>query len=352
MHGTSDKPSSDAAAPVSIVERSTVIHSLSIIVPVYNEAESIPHLLPALTAVLDPLPYDYEIICVDDGSSDGSLAALEAATATVPKLRVISFMRNSGQTAAMQAGIDMSSNDVIIPIDADLQNDPQDIPRLIEKLNDGYDVVSGWRADRKDHKVKRNFVSSVANVLISRVSGVRLHDYGCSLKAYRRDVIEDVRLYGEMHRFIPIYCHWEGGKVTEIPVAHHARIYGKSKYGMSRVLKVLLDLVVVRFLHSTLTKPSRWFGGVGIAFMALSLLAGSIAILLKMSGHADFVQTPLPLLAVIGFMMGVMSILMGLQSELLMRTYFESQQKRTYRVRKSINCASSPPKLASGEVRG
>lgn len=261
-------------------------------------------------------------------------------------------MRNSGQTAAMQAGIDASRYDVIIPIDADLQNDPKDIPRLIDRLNEGFDVVSGWRADRKDHKVKRNFVSSVANALISRVSGVKLHDYGCSLKAYRRDVIEDVRLYGEMHRFIPIYCHWEGGKVTEIPVTHHARIYGKSKYGISRILKVLLDLVVVRFLHSTLTKPSRWFGGVGIAFTAVSLLAGAFAIVLKISGHADFIQTPLPLMAVFGFMMGLMSILMGLQSELLMRTYFESQQKRTYRVRKSINYASSPLKPGSGEVRG
>lgn len=328
---------SAAVIPLRMSDEPQVIRSISVIVPIYNEEESIPHLIPALTAVLDELPYEYEIICVDDGSRDGSMRFLEEAARTTPVLRILSFTRNSGQTAAMQAGIDASRNDVIVPIDADLQNDPKDIPRLLAKLDEGYDVVSGWRKDRKDNEFRRNFPSMVANRLISRVSGVELHDYGCSLKAYRREVIEDVRLYGEMHRFIPIYCHWQGGRVAEIPVAHHARAFGRSKYGMSRVFKVILDLIVVRFLHSTLTKPSRWFGGVGLAFLAISFLAGFVAVLFKLIGYASFIQTPLPLVAVFGFMVGVISILMGLQSELLMRTYFESQQKRIYRVRKTIN---------------
>jgi glycosyltransferase involved in cell wall biosynthesis len=276
-------------------------------------------------------------VLVNDGSSDRSGEVLDHLAANDDRVKVIHFRKNFGQTAAMMAGVDHARGEVIIPMDADLQNDPQDIPRLLEKLNEGYDVVSGWRKNRKDQAVRRNFLSRIANRFISRISGVQLHDYGCSLKAYRRSVIKDVKLYGEMHRFIPIYASWLGARIAEIPVSHHPRRFGTSNYGVDRVLKVLLDLIVVHFLAKYAQKPMYVFGTVGVASLALSFLAGIWAVYLKIFEGKDFITTPVPLLVVMTFLTGTMCILMGLLAELIMRTYFESQRKSTYLVGETRN---------------
>jgi glycosyltransferase involved in cell wall biosynthesis len=237
----------------------------------------------------------------------------------------------------MMAGIRYASGEIIIPMDGDLQNDPADIATLLAKLEEGYDVVSGWRRDRKDDAVRRNFPSRMANVLISVISGVKLHDYGCSLKAYRRDVVKGVKLYGEMHRFIPIYASWEGGRVTEVPVAHHPRMHGASKYGADRVLKVVLDLIVVQFLARYANRPIYVFGTFGLASMVVAILAGVWAVYLKYFENTTFIQTPLPLLVVMLTVTGGMSILMGLLAEIIMRTYYESQGKDVYLVKSTTN---------------
>ncbi|MGE5094454.1 MAG: glycosyltransferase family 2 protein [Betaproteobacteria bacterium] len=314
---------------------------ISITVPVYNERESLPHLMPALRAVLDRLDRPWEVILVNDGSSDGSDAILDAMARDDARVKVVHFRRNCGQTAAMMAGIDFASGDVIIPLDADLQNDPEDIPRLLEKLDEGFDVCSGWRKDRQDEALRRNLPSRIANRLISWVSGVRLHDYGCSLKAYRRDVIKDVKLYGEMHRFIPIYASWQGGKVTEVPVRHHARKFGASKYGLERIVKVVLDLLVVTFLDRYAKKPIYVFGGIGVTCLGLGALAGVWALALKFGRNISLIQTPLPLVVVMMGITGIMCILMGLLAELVMRTWHESQSKSIYLVKSTRNLA--PP---------
>jgi glycosyltransferase involved in cell wall biosynthesis len=222
-------------------------------------------------------------------------------------------------------------------MDGDLQNDPADIPKLLAKLDEGYDVVSGWRHDRKDHTLRRNLPSRIANLLISTISGVKLHDYGCSLKAYRRDVVKGVKLYGEMHRFIPIYASWEGGRVAEVPVTHHPRIHGESKYGADRVLKVVLDLIVVQFLARYANRPIYVFGTFGIGCIVVAFLAGSWAVYLKYFEHTTFIQTPLPLLVALLTVTGFMSILMGLLAEIIMRTYYESQGKDVYLVKSTAN---------------
>jgi dolichol-phosphate mannosyltransferase len=291
--------------------------SISVIVPVYNEAESLPILVEKIAAVLAGQNLEFEIIAVNDGSQDASAAVLATLAATEPRLKVINFARNFGQTAAMMAGFEHSRGSVIVPIDADLQNDPADIPRLLAKLAEGYDVVSGWRRDRQDEVVKRNFLSRCANWLISRISGVHLHDYGCSLKAYRRSVIERVRLYGEMHRFIPIYAAWYGARITELEVMHHARRFGRSNYGMIRIVKVTLDLMVVCFLDRWIGKPIYVFGGFGLLWFALSFLALLDVLYLKIFQHLSMILTPLPTLVAICFMMGVMSILIGLLAEIV-----------------------------------
>jgi dolichol-phosphate mannosyltransferase len=243
----------------------------------------------------------------------------------------------------MMAGIDHALGDIIVPMDGDLQNDPADVRRLIDKLGEGYDVVSGWRKDRQDAALRRNFLSMMANRLISWMSGVHLHDYGCTLKAYRRDVIKGVKLYGEMHRFIPIYASWRGAKVAEIPVTHHPRIHGKSKYGLERVAKVILDLLVVKFFAEYGTKPIYIFGGFGILNICLSIFAGIYAIFLKLFESTSFIQTPLPLLCVMAFITGIMSILMGLLAEIIMRTYYESQNKSVYLIKDTKNLEGNPP---------
>ena len=309
---------------------------ISLIIPVYNEEESLPALFEAIDHVSGDLP-PLEAIFIDDGSSDKSYELLKARAERDPRFKVLQFAANSGQTAAIQAGIDYASGDILVFLDSDLQNDPADIPKLISKIDEGYDVVSGWRKDRKDNPVKRNLPSRVANAIISRVSGVPLHDYGCTLKAYRRDVIKPVKLYGEMHRFIPIYASWQGARVTEMPVTHHARRFGASKYGLERVFKVILDILVVKFLSRYLTKPIYIFGGFGLAALFLAFLSLAWALGLKFFGDVSLIQTPLPLFSGVCFLLGCMCILMGLLAEVVSRTYFESQNKRGYLLRNSIN---------------
>jgi dolichol-phosphate mannosyltransferase len=315
---------------------------LSVVVPAYNEEKNVPVLCERLLSVLDGLGLPFEIILVNDGSKDGTSRVLRAAAAARREIKVVELKRNSGQTAAMMCGIDHASGDIIIPIDADLQNDPADIPALIAKIDEGYDVVSGWRKDRKDAALRRNLPSRIANKIISLVSRVHLHDYGCTLKAYRLEVLDGVRLYGEMHRLIPVYASWMGAKVTEIPVRHHSRAHGKSNYGLERVAKVILDLIVVKFLDRQFMKPIYVFGGFGMLCLLASFLATAWALYLKAAEGVSLIQTPLPLLAVMTFVTGFMCILMGLLSEIMMRTYFESQGKTSYAVRERINFDAPP----------
>jgi len=310
---------------------------ISIVIPIYNEEENIPLLYAKLSAELPALGREFEVILVNDGSTDASRERLAEVAGKDTRFKVVNLRKNFGQTAAMMAGIDHARGDTIVPMDGDLQNDPADIRRLLEKLEEGYEVVSGWRKDRQDGELSRNLPSRIANRLISAISGVHLHDYGCSLKAYHKDVIKGVKLYGEMHRFIPIYASWNGARVTEIPVTHHPRVHGKSKYGLERVAKVVLDLIVVKFLSKYATKPIYVFGGFGLVSILISALAAVYALYLKVFEHVSFILTPLPLLVVMAFITGVMSILMGLLAELVMRTWYESQGKSVYLVGDTIN---------------
>ena len=310
---------------------------LSVVIPLYNEADNVAPLCESLLAALRSQPRNFEIILVNDGSSDRTEDRLAEAAATDPRIRVINFRANKGQTAAMMAGIDYASGDVIVPMDGDQQNDPKDIVRLLEKLDEGYDVVSGWRRDRQDSFMIRTLPSRIANAIISRVSGVPLHDYGCSLKAYRREVLQGFRLYGEMHRFIPVYAAAQGARVAELPVKHYARKHGHSKYGLDRTVKVLLDLFVVKFLTKYRTKPIYLFGQAGIGLLLLAFLAGLWALYLKFFEGTSFIQTPLPLLVSLCTIAGLMCLLMGLLAELIMRVYYESQSKADYRVKSLLN---------------
>ncbi len=309
---------------------------ISVFLPVFNEAPNLPPLQAKLDQALRELGRSAEIVYVDDGSTDDSLEILRELASKDERIRVVALRRNYGQTAAMAAGIDAAKGKVLIPMDADLQNDPADIVRLLNKLDEGFDVVSGWRKNRKDKMITRKFPSMMANKLISWIGGVPLHDYGCSLKAYRRESLQDVKLYGEMHRFIPIYASWAGARVSEIPVEHHARTMGKSKYGLSRTLKVVFDLMTIKFMASYQTKPIYVFGSFGMLAFAISFLAGLYAIFLKVIHKADFVQTPLPILAIVMFAVGIQFLLMGLLAEMLVRTYHESQAKPIYAVRERI----------------
>jgi glycosyltransferase involved in cell wall biosynthesis len=325
---------------------------ISVTVPIFNEIDSIVPLHERVSIVLRSLGRPWELIFVNDGSTDGSTAALDKVAAEDPNVKVIHLRRNFGQTAAMMAGIDFARGEIIIPMDGDLQNDPMDIPRLLAKLDEGFDVVSGWRKGRKDARLTRNFPSWLANRLISVISGVHLHDYGCSLKAYHKSVIKDVKLYGEMHRFIPIYASWQGARVAEIPVTHHSRQFGKSNYGLGRTVKVMLDLIVVKFLATFAQKPMYVFGCVGLLSLTVSVVSGVWALYLKFGHQTSFVQTPLPLLFVLTAITGIMCILMGLLAELLTRTYHESQHKAIYSVgvTRNIDAAgvvaiSTPPRL-------
>jgi glycosyltransferase involved in cell wall biosynthesis len=306
---------------------------------VFNEEDSIEPLTVRVINELQKLDRSFEVIYVDDGSTDRSLAKLREIASADSRIRVIALRRNYGQTAAMSAGIDHASGRILVPMDADLQNDPADIARLLEKLDEGYDVVSGWRKDRKDAWLSRRLPSVLANRLISTISGVSLHDYGCTLKAYRREVLADVRLYGEMHRFIPVYAAWGGARVTEIPVTHHRRRDGKSKYGLSRTVKVIFDLMTVKFMSSYLTKPLYLFGSAGLICLALSLVSFAGALYYRFVRDVHLNRMPLATLSMIMFAMGLQFIFMGLLAEMVVRTYHESQNKATYLVRERINFA-------------
>jgi len=278
---------------------------LSLVIPVFNEEENIDRLFEKILEALGRLGHPWEVLFIDDGSTDSSYEKLEQIAKKDKRVKVVRFVRNFGQTAALAAGIKYASGDIIIPMDADLQNDPVDIERLLAKLDEGYDVVSGWRKDRKDDFIMRTIPSWSANKLISLISGVALHDYGCSLKAYRKEVLKDVRLYGEMHRFVPIYAYWAGAKVTEIPVTHHARTFGKSKYGIGRTINVVLDLMTINFLSNYVTKPIHIFGSAGIWCFILSFAAFGWMVVLKYFYGVTFIETPLTILVAMFFMVGV-----------------------------------------------
>jgi glycosyltransferase involved in cell wall biosynthesis len=307
---------------------------LSLITPVYNEEENLPILYDAIQQVLKPIGKTWEVIFVDDGSRDKSLEVLETLVKQDPEhVRVVVFRRNFGQTAAIVAGVDYAQGNTIVLIDADMQNDPADIPLLLAKLDEGYDLVSGWRKDRKDNRFTRTIPSNLANGLISWVTGVHLHDYGCTLKAYRRDALEGFRLYGEMHRFIPVFAHSVGARITEIPVRHHARKFGVAKYGLERTVKVVLDLVTVKFLLDYSHKPMRLFGGTGVSLMIVSFALLLYLFVRKVFFFVPVLGSPFFQISIMLLILGFQSILMGLIAELLARTYHESQSKPTYTVR-------------------
>lgn len=314
---------------------------ISVTIPICNEEGNLPDLYERTRAALVEIGKPWEIVFVNDGSTDTSEELLDGIAAKDPQVRVVHFRRNFGQTAAMMAGFDFAKGDIIVPMDGDLQNDPGDIPLLLAKLDEGFDVVSGWRKDRQDDALKRNFPSIMANRLISWVSGVRLHDFGCSLKAYRREVIDGVRLYGEMHRFLPIYTRWHGAKIAEVPVRHYARAHGVSKYGLERVLKVLADLITVKFLDRFQQKPMYLFGAAGLGSLAVSGLSGVYALWRKFGEGESFIQNPLLLTSIVTAMTGVICILMGLLAEMVMRTFYESQRKPVYLVRAMRNVAQA-----------
>ena len=312
--------------------------NLSLVVPVFNEEDNLHLLFDSIKAALEPLPRSWEVVFVDDGSYDNSLNVLhKLAEQDAGHVRVVSFRRNFGQTAAIVAGLDYAQGEIIVLLDADMQNDPADIPMMLEKLDEGYDLVSGWRKARKDNYLTRTLPSNLANWLISRVTRVPLHDYGCTLKAYRRDVLEGFRLYGEMHRFIPVFANWVGARITEVQVNHRPRQYGKTKYGLERTVKVILDLFTVKFLVSYSSKPIYLFGGTGLAL----IFGGGVMLLYlfvrRVLGTIAVLGSPLFQLSVMLLILGFQSFLMGLIAEMLVRTYYESQRKPTYRIRRTIN---------------
>jgi glycosyltransferase involved in cell wall biosynthesis len=308
---------------------------LSVVIPVFNEAEALCALHKSLTEALDQLRGAAEIVFVDDGSTDGSGTVLDGLAHSDARVQVLHLRRNYGQTAALMAGFQHSAGGVIVPMDGDGQNDPADIPRLLQKLSEGFDVVSGWRVVRDD-KFSRRLPSILANRLISSLLGVPLHDYGCTLKAYRREVVEDVRLYGEMHRFIPIYAAREGARVTELPVGHHARRFGKSKYGFGRVTRVLLDLVTLYFIDRAFDRPMQFFGKIGLGFWGLGLFTFIWALTLKYGHDISLIQTPLPLLAATIGLSGVLLILLGIVAEVQARIYYEGRGKAPYKVKSIV----------------
>lgn len=312
---------------------------ISVVTPIHNERENIPEFYKELSAALSSLKNDHEIVAVDDGSTDGSWAELAKIAQGDNAFRAIRLRANQGQTAALMAGIHHAQGDMIVTIDSDLENDPADIARLTAMLKLGeFDVISGWRKDRwKDQGLSRRLPSIVANRLISRITGLALHDHGCTLKAYKKEVFDGVELYGDMHRFVAGYLSWRGARVTELPVAHRPRRHGRSHYGMSRIFPVLLDLVVMRFLNSYMNHPMRFFGGIGFVSFLLGFLAFVGAVVLRLFDIADLVETPLPVFSALFIIVGVQMIVMGILAEMLMRTYYESQGKKPYVIAEKIN---------------
>lgn len=312
---------------------------LSIVVPIFNEVENIRDLHREVTAALAECGFQYELILIDDGSSDGSFPLLREIAGEDDRVKVIRFRRNFGQTAAMAAGFDTASGRIIVPMDGDLQNDPADIPKLLSRIDEGFDVVSGWRKDRKDAFLNRKLPSILANSFISRMTGIRLHDYGCTLKAYRREVLEGINLYGEMHRFVPALVSQIGARVTEVPVGHRPRLRGKSKYGITRTMKVILDLMTVKFLLTYSTKPIQIFGRLGVYTLLAAFLSGGTTVYMKLFQGMSMNRNPLLLLTALLLFMGVQLIVLGLLGELNARTYYEAQGKPIYVVKETINLA-------------
>lgn len=310
---------------------------VSVIIPIYNEVESLVSLVSAIAQSLLTTSRPYEIICVDDGSKDGSISLLKELAQTRTDLRAVLLRRNYGQTAAMAAGFHYAQGDIIVSLDADLQNDPSDIPRIIAKVEEGYDLVSGWRQNRQDAALTRLLPSKIANWIIGRVTNVRIHDYGCSLKGYRAELLADMNLYGELHRFLPALAFIEGAKIAEIPVKHHPRRYGSSKYGLGRTLRVLMDLLTIWFMQKFLTRPMHVFGSLGLVSMGLGVLTGVYLTILKYGFGQDIGNRPLLILVVILLLAGVQLFSFGLLGELLIRTYHESQGRPIYRVREVVS---------------
>ena len=309
---------------------------LSIVIPVYNEKESVGQLYSRLNKTLSKLKIAYEVILIDDGSTDGTYGELKKINKKNSSYKIIRFRRNFGQTSAMSAGFHYSSGDVIITLDADLQNDPKDIPAVLKKLDEGYDIVSGWRKDRNDKAVTRRFPSIVANKLISRLTGVHLHDYGCTLKAYRKEVIENIELYGEMHRYIPAVASRMGVNVTEIPVTHHGRKFGKSKYGVSRTIRVILDIITIKFLLSYSQRPIQIFGLLGLLSGTAGLVITAYLIIMRIFFSQSLADRPLFILSIFMIFIGIQLITMGLLAEINMRIYHEAQNKPTYVIKDII----------------
>ncbi|WP_320673906.1 glycosyltransferase family 2 protein [Prochlorococcus sp. MIT 1341] len=308
---------------------------LSVVVPIYNEEESLPELVDQLLAALRPAFATFEIVLVNDGSTDRTAEVLAELSNQVKEIVGVLLRKNYGQTAAMAAGFDIAIGEIVVSLDGDLQNDPADIPLLVDKLREGYDLVSGWRYKRKDSALQRKLPSKIANRLIGRVTGVRLHDYGCSLKAYRKEVLADMRLYGELHRFLPVLANIEGARITEVKVNHRGRRYGTSKYGIDRTFRVLMDLLTVWFLKSFLTRPMYVFGFGGLLAIAGSLLASFYLFVIKLMG-TDIGNRPLLTLALVLGLAGVQLFCFGLLGELQMRTYHESQARPIYRIRETL----------------
>ncbi|GAB6073010.1 glycosyltransferase family 2 protein [Venenivibrio stagnispumantis] len=310
---------------------------ISVVIPIYNEEENLPILYEKLKNVLDRLNKEYEIIFVNDGSTDNSWNIIKQLAEKDKRVIGVNFRRNFGQTAAMSAGFETAKGDIIITMDGDLQNDPEDIPKLLEKIDEGYDIVSGWRKNRKDAFLSRTLPSKIANALISKVTGVHLHDYGCSLKAYKSEIAKNLDFYGEMHRFLPALSKAIGAKITEIPVNHHPRIYGKSKYGISRTFKVILDLLLVKFLLDYRTKPLRIFGGIGFILSLIGFFILSYLVCIKLCFGHSIGNRPLLTFGVLFFLTGIQLISTGIVAELITRTYYESQGKRPYIIKEIIN---------------
>lgn len=311
--------------------------SVSIVVPVYNEVENVPRLYQALQNVLPALGREYEVIFVDDGSVDGSLPALKELAARDATVKIVEFRHNFGQTAAMAAGIEAASGDVIVTLDADLQNDPADVPRLLAKIDEGFDVVHGWRKNRQDALVSRKLPSRIANWLIARVTRFPVHDLGCTLKAMRRDVAQELELYGEMHRFIPILAHCRGARCAEIETTHHPRRFGTSKYGISRTVRVLLDLITVKYLVQYLVSPMKLFGMLGLVSLAVGFVSGISTIVMKLFQQVDMTGNPLLLMTVLSIMLGAQFLVLGMLGELGARIYFVARRMPPYAVRERIN---------------
>jgi len=312
------------------------VKKISVVIPIFNEEQNITPLYGELKAVLGDMGAEYEVIFIDDGSDDASNEVLQSLAKDDKGVKVIQFRKNFGQTAAIAAGVEHAEGEIIVTMDGDGQNDPRDIPRLLERLEQGYDVASGWRKNRKDPLLNKRFPSAMANKLISWLTGVKLHDYGCTLKAYRRDILKDIRLYGEMHRFIPAYASWVGARITELEVAHHPRRHGRSKYGLSRTTSIILDLITILFLQRYSTKPIRLFGGAGMILFALGVLTGLFVLLRRLVWGGVWIS-PMILISFLFITMGVMFILLGLIAEIIIRTYHESQKKPIYAIKSTEN---------------